>query len=58
VSWWEREEKTEELVKSGRAALAELHTAASRLSVFVEQLEGLVAEERQRRQQEKGQADA
>jgi hypothetical protein len=54
LSWWQREQDTEELIESGRAALAELHVAANRLNAFVAQLEALVADERKHRQREMG----
>jgi ABC-type transporter Mla subunit MlaD len=54
VSWWKREEDAEEMIRSGRAALAELHSASNRLNQFVVQLEALIADEREQRQQEKG----
>jgi hypothetical protein len=42
------------MIRSGRAALAELHSASNRLNQFVGQLEALIADEREQRQQEKG----
>lgn len=54
MTWWRREEDAEEMIQSGRAALAELHSASNRLNQFVVQLEALIAEEREQRQQEKG----
>lgn len=54
MSWFQREQETEELIQSGRKALAELHTAANRLNEFVAQLDALIADERQRREQEAG----
>lgn len=58
MSWWQREQDADEVISSGRAAMAELHAAACRLNEFVAQLEELVADEQQRRQREKGKTDA
>lgn len=58
MSWWKREEDAEEMIQSGRAALAELQSASNRLNQFVVQLEDLIATERERRQQEKGTENA
>lgn len=58
MSWLHREEDADEMIRSGRAALMELTGATSRLSVFVQQLEKLVAEERQARAQQETSKDA
>jgi outer membrane murein-binding lipoprotein Lpp len=56
LTWWEREDHADEIIESGRAALAELTSAANRLNAFVAQLETLIAAEREQRE-EKGDDD-